>query len=125
MDAEIPRRMMAADTMLPPYLRLQGDGLYLRVHVQPGAKADEITGCHGDALKIRLRARAMEGAANTALSAFLCATLHLRHSQITLVQGESARTKVLWIRAASTRTRSQLAEYATPSYPNPVHRKIR
>jgi uncharacterized protein (TIGR00251 family) len=109
----------------PPYLRVQGDDLYLRVRVQPGAKADAISGCHGDALKIRLRARPVEGAANTALAAFLCATLRLKGSQITLVQGESARDKILRIRAASAGVQAQLRKYAESSHPPALNRDDR
>ena len=107
----------------PPYLRVQGDDLYLRIHVQPGAKADAISGCHGDALKIRLRARPVDGAANTALSALLCATLRLKRRQITLVQGESARDKVLRISAAPTHVQTQLRQYAESSHPPALNRE--
>lgn len=109
----------------PPYLRVQGGDLYLRVRVQPGAKTDAISGCHGDALRIRLRARPVEGAANTALSAFLCATLRLKGSQITLVQGESARDKTLRIRAASADVQAQLRKYAESSHPPAFNRDDR
>ena len=42
----------------------------LELHVQPGAKRTEISGLHGERLKIRLAARAVEGAANEALIGF-------------------------------------------------------
>ena len=114
---------MTSSETLPPYLRADGDDLYLRVHVQPGAKADVISGCHGDALKIRLRARPVDGAANTALSAFLCATLRLKGPQITLVQGESARDKILRIRAAPASVQTQLRKYAESSHPPALNRE--
>jgi len=57
------------------------------IRVQPGAKAR--SGCIADAqgvevLKIRLRALAVEGNANTVLIEFLAARLVLRPRQITL-----------------------------------------
>jgi uncharacterized protein (TIGR00251 family) len=53
------------------WLREDGDALVLALHVQPGARRTEVAGIHGDALKLRLAAPAMEGKANGALRAFL------------------------------------------------------
>jgi uncharacterized protein (TIGR00251 family) len=72
----------------------------LAVRVQPGAKANEITGWIADAqggqvLKIRLRAPAVEGKANAALIEFLAESLHLRSRQITLERGDKSRDKIV------------------------------
>jgi uncharacterized protein len=74
----------------------------LGVHVQPGAKANEVVGwvtdTHGGAvLKIRLRAPAVEGKANAALVDFLAETLGLRPRQISLERGEKSRDKTVFI----------------------------
>jgi uncharacterized protein (TIGR00251 family) len=45
--------------------------LTLSIHVQPAAKRSEIVGLHGDALKVRLAAPAIDGRANAALLEFL------------------------------------------------------
>jgi uncharacterized protein YggU (UPF0235/DUF167 family) len=42
----------------------------LRVHIIPNAKIDTGMGEHGDAIKIKLRAPAVEGKANAALQVF-------------------------------------------------------
>jgi uncharacterized protein YggU (UPF0235/DUF167 family) len=39
----------------------------IRVHVIPNAKIDTVVGEYGDAIKIKLRAPAVEGKTNTAL----------------------------------------------------------
>ncbi len=67
----------------------------LRVRVQPGASRDEITGWEDDLLRIRLRARAVEGQANRGLVEFLAEALGLRPRQVTLVKGEHSREKLL------------------------------
>ena len=50
-----------------------GADLELSVHAQPGARRTEVQGLHGDAIKIRISARAVEGAANEALLEFVAA----------------------------------------------------
>jgi len=74
----------------------------LAIRVQPGAKANEIVGWvpdarGGEALKIRLRAPAVEGKANAALIEFLAETLGLRCRQITLERGDKSREKVVCV----------------------------
>ncbi len=53
----------------------------MRVHVVPNAKIDGVAGEHGGAIKIKLRAPAVEGKANAALLRFLAEQLKLpRHA---------------------------------------------
>lgn len=70
--------------------------------MQPGTRANEIVGWvadarGGEALKIRLRAPAIEGKANAALVAFLAETLGLRARQVTLERGDKSRDKVVLV----------------------------
>ena len=59
-------------------------GITIRVRVQPGASRDEVMGWEGDTLRLRLRARAVEGKANSALMDFLASCLGLRPYQVNL-----------------------------------------
>lgn len=77
------------------WLREDGDGVVLTLHIQPGAKRTEIAGLHGDALKIRLAAPPVDGKANEALIAFVAKTLGLPKSRVELVSGQTARAKRL------------------------------
>jgi len=45
--------------------------LILELHVQPGASRSEFAGRHGERIKVRLAARAVDGKANEALVVFL------------------------------------------------------
>ena len=74
-----------------------GQRLILRLHIQPGAKRTEAVGLHGGALKIRLAAPPVEGAANTALLKFLAMTFGVPLSQVTLKHGIKSRRKVVEI----------------------------
>jgi uncharacterized protein (TIGR00251 family) len=69
----------------------------IRVHVIPNAKIDKVAGENGDAIKIKLRAPAIEGKANTALRKFLAEKLSIPQRAIVLDRGERARDKVLRI----------------------------
>lgn len=67
----------------------------LRIRVQPGASRDEVVGWDGDVLRVRLRARAVEGQANRSLLEFLARALGLRPRQVVLVRGERSREKLV------------------------------
>ena len=69
----------------------------IRVHVIPNAKIDKVVGEHGDAIKIKLRASAVEGKANTALRRFLAEKLSIPQRAIVLEHGEKSRDKVIRI----------------------------
>lgn len=60
---------------------------------QPGAKKTEITGLHGEALKIRLAAPPVDGKANAALIAFLAKACGVSKSAVELVSGDTCRAK--------------------------------
>lgn len=69
----------------------------LRFHVVPNAKADSVVGEHGAAIKIKLRAPAVDGKANTALRSFLSKELKIAERQIVLERGHKSRDKIIRI----------------------------
>lgn len=75
------------------WLRASGNGVLLTLHIQPGAKKTEVVGLHGDAIKLRLAAPPVEGKANEALIDFLSRTLGLPKAHITLISGQTSRSK--------------------------------
>ena len=82
------------------WYQIKDDRLTLTVHVQPGAKRTEIIGLHGDALKIRIAAAAVEGQANARLLDFLRKAFKVPSSRISLKHGEHARRKVIEIQGS-------------------------
>lgn len=85
-------------TGLPAWLAPASDGgTRLCIHVQPGAARSALAGTHGDALKIRVAAAAVEGAANAALIEFLAELLKLPRREVTIVQGEKSRRKIIHV----------------------------
>jgi uncharacterized protein (TIGR00251 family) len=79
----------------PLRLRPTAGGVRVTVRVQPRASRNELSGVHGDALKVRLTAPPVEGAANEALVEFLAATFGVPTRAVTIVAGTSSRTKVV------------------------------
>jgi uncharacterized protein (TIGR00251 family) len=71
------------------------------VRVRPRASRSELAGTHGDALKIRLAAPPVEGAANAELIAFLAKRLRVSKSAVQIVKGARARDKVVEIEGVS------------------------
>lgn len=71
--------------------------LILMVYVQPGAKNNQLVGLHGDALKVKIAAPAMDNKANAALIKFLSVTLGIQKSTIAIRRGATGRRKVVEI----------------------------
>ncbi len=71
------------------------------VRVQPRASKDEIAGEMGGALKVRLRAPAVEDRANEALVEFLAQLLKTPKAAVRILSGERSRTKRIEIRGVA------------------------
>ena len=67
------------------------------LHVQPNAKRSGIAGLHGDALKVRIAAPAVDNKANAELIDFLSKSLGIPRSAITISRGAASRSKVVEI----------------------------
>ena len=71
-----------------------GDGgVYISLHIQPGAKREAVAGLFGTALKIALNAPPVDGKANAALQRFLAEKLGIPKKNITLCSGAASRDK--------------------------------
>ena len=65
--------------------------------MQPGAAKTGFAGLHADALKLRIQARAEDGAANKALTAFLAEAFGLPKSSVNIISGQSSRRKTIML----------------------------
>lgn len=89
-------------------------GCILHIHAQPGAARSAIAGEHGDALKIRIHAHPVEGAANAALLAFLAEHLGVQKSALKLIAGEAQRRKRVWVALPVEQVLQRLGERLKP-----------
>lgn len=64
------------------------------LQVQPRASRSELAGLHGSALKVRIAAPPVSGAANLELVRFLAELLGVPRSQVQVIAGQSSRRKV-------------------------------
>jgi uncharacterized protein (TIGR00251 family) len=67
------------------------------VHVQPRASRSEVVGMHGTALKVRLHAPPVDGAANDALVLLLAQQLGVPRRAVRIVAGAASRAKTVEI----------------------------
>lgn len=74
----------------------------LVVHVVPRARTTDVAGRHGDALKIRLAAPPVDGAANDELVRFLAERLSVPRSAVTIAAGQTGRRKTVRIAGVET-----------------------
>lgn len=79
------------------FVQSKENGLLLHLHVQPGANNSEFVGVHGNSLKLRISARAVDGAANQAVCAFLAKEFGLSKSSVSILKGQTARQKTIFM----------------------------
>lgn len=83
---------------LAPYVKRMGKYGYLSVRAVPGSAQTEVVEVLTDeSVKIRLKARAEQGQANTELMRYIAETMNVPRKNITLLSGASARLKLVRI----------------------------
>ena len=93
--------------MTAPIAPVDG-GVRLTLYVQPRAGITEVQGLHGDAIKLRIAAPPVDGAANDEVIRFVAETLGVPRRDVTLAAGRSSRRKVVEVHGttvAAARTR--------------------
>lgn len=79
----------------------QNGALIFTVRVVPRASKSEIVGTHNDALKIRLAAPPVDGAANEELIKTLAKYFEVQRSAVEIVSGATSKTKQVRIVGAN------------------------
>ena len=76
-------------------------GVRFSVRVQPRASKTELAGGHGDAIRIRVAAPPVDGAANEELVKFLAKKLGVAKSSVEIVSGDGGRDKLIEVSGTS------------------------
>jgi uncharacterized protein (TIGR00251 family) len=82
----------------------RGAGVRFAVHVQPRAHKPGIDGTHGDALRVRVQAPPVDGAANAAVIAVIAAALGVPQRAVHIAAGQAGRQKLVDVDGIDTPT---------------------
>jgi uncharacterized protein (TIGR00251 family) len=85
----------------PGWISADGDAVLVQVRLQPRASRNGITGERAGRLAVRVAAAPVDGRANAALCKLLAKAAGVPRSSVVIVQGESAREKVVRIEGAA------------------------
>lgn len=78
-------------------IRETGDGILLRIHLQPRASRTEICGIQGEELKVRVTSPPVDDAANKLCIEFFASVFSVAKSRVSIVSGSRSRHKTLRI----------------------------
>jgi len=85
-------------------------GVQFKIKVQPRSAKNQICGVQGEALKIKLTAPPVDGAANEACLRFLAEKLHVPAGRLRIVSGQTSQHKLIRVEGLS---REQVLEALT------------
>lgn len=78
------------------FYNIENDSVSIRIKAQPNASKNEICETYGDeAIKIRIKAPAVEGAANKELQKFLAKSFKISKSDIIFKTGQNSKIKIV------------------------------
>ena len=86
------------------------DGLIIEVHVHPGSRHEGVGGRHAEALVVRVRARAVDGAANEEVLATLSRAFALPRHAVSFHRVTRSREKRVILSGDAALLRRRLAE---------------
>ena len=75
------------------FLQENPQSIVFKVFVQPKSSKNMITGTYGDAIKIKLTAPPVDGAANKMCIKFLAKCLKIPKTSLEIISGHASRTK--------------------------------
>lgn len=76
------------------FYNIKDDSVILNIKAQPASSKNEFCGVYGDdAIKIKIKAPAVEGAANKELIKFISKSFKVPKSSIEFISGESSKIK--------------------------------
>ena len=72
------------------------------MQVVPRASSTQVAGRHGDAVRIRVAAPPVDGAANKELVRFIAKQLGVPRGSVTIARGQAARRKIVTVEGITT-----------------------
>lgn len=90
---------------------IRDEQLIFKVQVVPRASRSEVTGEHNGALRIRIAAPPVDGAANKEVIGLLAKSFRVSRSAVRILSGHNGRTKQVSIEGASESLLNALLQY--------------
>ena len=81
--------------MSPWSIQETEDAVLFKIKVQPRSSKNQICGLQSDALKIKLTAPPVDGAANAAILRFLAEQLSIPQSALKIISGQTSQHKLI------------------------------
>lgn len=81
------------------FIREHSEGIVFKVFVQPRSSKNSIVGAHGDAIKVKVTAPPLAGAANKMCIKFLAKCLATPNCMLEIITGQNSRTKQILLRS--------------------------
>jgi len=82
-----------------PIIREHPNGIVFNVFVQPRSSKNKIVGVHGGALKVKVTAPPVDGAASKMCLKFLAKCLATPYFRLEIISGQNSRTKQILLRS--------------------------
>ncbi len=79
------------------FYQWQDKNLLLKLHVQPRAKENTITGIHGDMLKLKIKSPPVDNKANKEIVSYLAKEFDVSKASVELISGQNSRDKRILI----------------------------
>ncbi|MBC8198530.1 MAG: YggU family protein [Desulfobacteraceae bacterium] len=95
------------------FVKKNTKGIIFKVFVQPKSSKNMIVGLYGDAIKIKLTAPPVNGAANKMCIKYLANILNIPKSKLEIILGHTSRTKHLLIKYKDNKHSEAEFEYLT------------
>lgn len=80
------------------FYQWQDKDLLLKLHVQPRAKENSITGIHGELLKLKIKSPPVDNKANKEIVSYLAKEFSVTKSNVELISGQLHRDKKFLIK---------------------------
>ena len=79
------------------FYKEQDNGILLRIKAVPNSSKNEVCGLYDDALKVKIKAPAVENKANEELVKFFSKLFKVPKSSVSLKSGDTSKLKTLYI----------------------------
>jgi len=89
------------------FIQENSRGIKFKIFVQPRSSKNMIVGLYGDALKIKLKAPPVDGAANKMCIQYLAKCLKVPKSSLEIISGHTSRSKLILLHVTDQKPASK------------------